>query len=405
MIRRARRIRGGTERFNYEAKPIYEFFAGLGGIITVLAPVGLLAWQLLPFDNAGDANATNVVVEGETPSTPMAPSTDLYPSSSVQSRGFSAADQGKPCVPPGRLITDIALSPDGVLAVGTEGGGTGESALTLASADCSRPTAIGLFGDATALSFNPSGSLIYVATSEADAGERVGYISAYDPSSLQQTVYRSPPVDGNINSLEFSSDGETLYSTGDGVRRWSPDLAPFTEPSTSVVGIDDPHIADISLTKLSNGEDALFAVGTLGSVYQIDLDSWTGNSIDVCGPNAYAIAATRKHVFVVGTSCIRALDHNGRAAEVFNFSEVAFPEGFVPRSIDAVDAAHETVVVGGSGDPGSGEMYLWDPSTGAGAPINPGSRNAVRTVALSPDGRVVAADTDDAVKVWSIENT
>jgi WD40 repeat protein len=223
-------------------------------------------------------------------------------------------------------------------------------------------------------------------------------------------VYTSSAIKGDVTALKFNHNGDTLFSAGQGVLRWTPSLKikKGTSDTGEVPQIDDPRINDLAVAVANDGKERVFALGNAGKLYSIDVDTWTARAIGVCGPSSFSLAASSRYVLVVGTSCIKVFDpsRGAETKEFFNASSVAFPHNFTPYALAGVSANNETFVVGG-GTPGSGglgQLYVWDPQHGSGGPLSCNANHEVRSVSLSPDGTLVAADTDGQVTLWSIAN-
>ncbi|HVE45321.1 MAG TPA: WD40 repeat domain-containing protein [Acidimicrobiales bacterium] len=384
---------------NRSIKPFVEFGTGATAILAFLTPTVVVLWNITPFRDRGSDPRVETVPS--TPSSSGVPQTYNYPSTVAAPKSFGVEPGTQTCAGPGGSISALAYSKEGVIAVGTEDGN-----VSFFDGECrGARVQLRLFGHVSALTFDEAGNRVYVGTYEKDGDRRRGYIRAYGLGGSSRPEAESAAVDGDVNSIELSSDGETVYSTGNGVRRWTRELQPIAAGggSLSAIGIDDPHVADLAVARYPTGTEAVFALGTLGKLYKVDTETWQAQALVTgCGTSAYSLAATQRHLFVVGANCIYALDHSGeKANDIFNFR---FPVGFSALTVAAVDAAHETVVLAGQRDEGPNRLYLLDPTTGNGGAIETGARGPIFNVALRSDGRAVAADEEGAVRIWTVRN-
>jgi WD40 repeat protein len=401
LVRIVRKCALPIRAFNKEIKPFTEFLSGLATIVTF---VGLLVAGVA----AVRSNKSQLVVTTQTSATddPVlrdAPSTSSYPSTSVAG-GFEFPQVGTSCLRPERRVSTMALSSVGAFAAGTETGYLGvadRSCDAMQQIELSRVNGPRVY--VTALAFSDDGSKLFVATLEKSDGKASSYIGSYLTDHIDAgPSVRTPSLAGDISALRLGMGG-ILYSAGETVRAWSPLLVSMHE-GVGPVDIDDARINGLAVTTDSTGASVVFALGSQGVIFRVSPDTWRAKKIGVCGPSSYDIAATKDHVIVVGQNCILVVDHFGnRPKDGFNFSEVGFPAGFTPLTVAAVDGPQETVIVGGGRPPnGPGMAVVWNPSTGVGGPLKVDSSTAVRSVAVSPDGRSVAVDADNRPTVWSL---
>jgi WD40 repeat protein len=268
-------------------------------------------------------------------------------------------------------ISSLAFSPDGkILASGQQ-----DADLTLWDVATHKPIGqplSGHFSSVVSLAFSPDGKTL------ASAGDSTIIFWDMESHSRNGTGLS---IDGSgVSSIAFSPDGKTLASDGGNntIVLWDIDAyQPIGQP--------------LSRYKDGNGEfSAVFSITFSPDGKTLASGNCISQSNGICNRDEIALWNLATHQ----PSGQPLKGHSGRV-----YSAAFSPDG------KTLASAGCGVAIDSRGTCSQGEIILWDVETRQpiGQPIN-GHSDLVRSVAFSPDGKLLASGSyDSTIILWDVE--
>ncbi|MFE2376854.1 hypothetical protein [Streptomyces sp. NPDC059398] len=299
-----------------------------------------------------------------------------------------------------RGVSSVAFSPDGHLL--SIGGGDGTVQLWDISAP-SRPEPLGsplggLSGNVSSLAFSPDSRTL--ASGSADRTVRL-----WDVSRPARPVPLGSPLKGytsTVTSVAFSPDGHTLATGGGGqstVRLWDVSAPAKPRLRGSPLYSDKNVITQVAFSP----DGRTLAVGNGASTVRL----W-----NVSNPDRHILIgrALAGHTGIVASVAFSPDGHTlatgsyDRTVRLWNLPSTRLTGATATVSSVAFSSQGRLLATGGGGD---GSVRLWRVSAGSrpkslGKPLK-GHIRSVMSLALSPDGRTLAAgDIKGGVQLWDV---
>ena len=313
---------------------------------------------------------------------------------------------------PGRDVGEaVAFSPDGhILGVATDMNSGNGAVILWDVADPARPQEL---GQATSSSSTPMNSVAFSSDGRMMvSGSEAGQVLLWDISSPADPRTLGSPLSAGSDGVvatDFSPDGHTIAAVSeDGtVSRWditSPaDPQPLGQPTTS-------GNTNVAAAAFSPGDQSLVTGSQDGTIAVSPFDTAT---IQASPPPSANCA------FSPNGKTLASVSVDG-GVSLWNISDLSRPRqvgqikiadddtvNLVAFSPDGKIIAIQTDIGAGPGT----AITLWDVTNPArprelGPPLNAGSASAgVDTAAFSPDGRMLAiGNANDTVTLWDVTN-
>ncbi len=245
-----------------------------------------------------------------------------------------------------------------------------------------------------------------------------GNVSLYDVASrnLVKLIRITEPASGSptrIVSIAYSPDGATLAATGPrpylrrwDTRTWLPLTPDLTFPDGYSRGASAGQAPSMSAIAYSPNGKRLLAVGTDNGLVAL-WDTRTWQVVKVLDVSEEARGAARVHELAFSHDGRRLAAGVGRTLVIWDTTH--FEKIFDRPSDSSVETLafsppDDRLLVSGSG---KGEVNLWDMTSLSTSPLKQlhKARAGIRQVRFSPQGRYLAASTDEgnAILVWELQ--
>jgi WD40 repeat protein len=285
--------------------------------------------------------------------------------------------------PDGRLVKDVAFSPDGsTLAVAAQDG-----RLTLwdVASRTRRGVLTGHDGAVRAVAYQPGGALLA-------SGGRDGTVIIWDVGRGAVRAQLRGHT-GFVDGVAFSPDGTTLASIGVDYR-----ILLWRVRDGAALGELTGHGGDVSDVRFTPDGRWLVSAGDDGTAVVWDVAKRTRLRILRAGGRpVYAVAVSPDGRYIATGGEDRDISvwdaATGRlTASLLGHTSAVSALAFAPDSVTLVSGGYDNVV------------NVWDIVRGERTAVLRGHTSQLYGVAISPDGRTIAAASrDQTVQVWSLD--